>query len=264
MIRRVWHIARREWLEQRRQPAMLTVIATLYTLVTFLSVLVLAALDWMVQMVQEFERPDTIVIAQMLQAVEGPEEIVAIGESTVTLFTFLMFTQFVGFGAVLSGHAVLHDRQCGTLTFLLLAPVRRSELLLGKVLGAISWATLLYLLVFACGASLASSFDVARAHPQWLPVSVGWWVTFALGALAWALFTGSVCTVISAFARDVRTAQQAVWFVVFFATLGSGALLVGALEAGLAMQLTIVALALCGAGSTLGVGSLIVGRTVDR
>ena len=31
---RVWHIARREWLEQARQPVMLGVILTLYLLLT--------------------------------------------------------------------------------------------------------------------------------------------------------------------------------------------------------------------------------------
>src|SRR5204863_433941 len=72
----------------------------------------------------------------------GPDGIVA---SALQLYAFLTFTQFLGIAAVCCGHAMLHDRQCGTLSFLLLAPVGRFELLTGKVLGAIGWALGLYL-----------------------------------------------------------------------------------------------------------------------
>ena len=73
--------------------------------------------------------------------------------------------------AVLAGHSVLHDRQSGTLTFLLLAPVRRTELLLGKVLGAIGPSFAMYLVISGGATVLASTFAITEPYAVRLPPS---------------------------------------------------------------------------------------------
>ncbi len=253
----IWHIARREWLEQRRQPVMLVVIASLYGLVALLVGVGLGALDFLAR------DPARMQALAGLGGQGDPAAVVeSLAGSAIGMFTFLVFSQFLGIASVLSGHTVLHDRQCGTLMFLLLARVRRLDLLAGKVLGAVGWSLALYLVIDGLGAVAIAALPVSAPHAAWLPTSPGWWVVFALGGPAWALFIGAICTVISSLAHDVRTAQQGVWFVVFFATLGSGGLLTWSLTAGLAAQLATVALALTGAAGTLVVGSQLMSRDV--
>ena len=257
MIRRILHIARREWLEQLRQPAMLSVIATLYGLV---AALVLIAL-FLLQNLQA----DPGQLSRFLETGEDPEAFLQffVG-GTVNAYNFLLYSQFLGIAAVLAGHAVLHDRQCGTLTFLLLAPVRRTELLIGKVIGAVGPPFLLYLLISGPAAVLASTLSITAPFADQLPGNPAWWVAFLIGGPMWAVFIGSICTIVSSLAHDVRTAQQGVWFVVFFATLTCGFLLTWALPYGVLAQLAVAGLAAFGAGATQLVGAALMSRDVSR
>jgi ABC-type transport system involved in multi-copper enzyme maturation permease subunit len=254
-IGRVLHLARREMLEQRRQPAMLVVIATLYGIVALGVLALVGALQLL----------DDEAGAALLAGLGGlsapPEEIVV---AALQLYTFLTFTQLLGIAAVCSGHAMLHERQCGTLSFLLLAPVGRLELLLGKVLGAIGWASALYLFENGVASLLLCAFPIAGAGAAYLPLSASWWVAFLLGGPAWAVLVGAICTVVSSASRDVRTAQQGTWFVVFFASLVAGLLLTWALPAGVLAQLAVAALAATGAGAVLFMGSQVLGRDLGR
>jgi ABC-type transport system involved in multi-copper enzyme maturation permease subunit len=253
----VWHIARREWLEQRRQPVMLGAITLLYGIITTLVVATVALLQMLVT------RPN--LAEQVVAPGEALEPgLAAIVGSVLGLWNFLLFTQFLGIAGVLSGHAVLHDRQCGTLTFLLLAPVRRLPLLTGKVLGAIGWPVVLYLGAAIVGGVLASLFPLARTHLALVPLSAVWWTATLLTAPLWALCIGGVCTLISSLAHDVRTAQQGVWFVLFFATLATGGLLTWSLTQGVATQLGVSALALAGAAGTLFSGAQVISRDLGR
>jgi len=257
MIGRILHIARREWLEQLRQPAMLGVIATLYGLVAALVLVTLLLL----QNVQS----DPGQLSSMLDMGEDPEAFLNLFVGgTVSAYNFLLYSQFLGIAAVLAGHAVLHDRQCGTLTFLLLAPVRRTELLIGKVIGAIGPPFLLYLLISGPAAVLANTLSITAPFAEQLPGNPAWWVAFLIGGPMWAVFIGSICTIVSSLAHDVRTAQQGVWFVVFFATLICGFLLTWALPHGVMAQLSVAGLAAFGAGATQWVGVALMSRDVSR
>ena len=69
---------------------------------------------------------------------------------------------------------------------------------------------------------------------------------------------------LSAMARDVRTAQQGVWFVMFPATLSAGYLLAGRMADGPVVQLVVAALALVLAGAALLVGSQVISRDLSR
>ena len=68
----------------------------------------------------------------------------------------------------------------------------------------------------------------------------------------------------SSLAHDVRTAQQGVWFVVFFATLICGFLLTWALPYGVLAQLGVAGLAAFGAGATQLIGATLMSRDVSR
>lgn len=247
-------IARREWLEHRRQPWMLAAIGTLQAIVAGLTVFGVAALDWV-----QRHAEGTDLVAQAVAV--PPAELAA---SVLTTFDFLAFTQFLGIAAVASGHALLHDRQCGTLTFLLLAPVGRLELLLGKVAGALGWPLLLYLIVDGTAALALCAFPVARTAPELLPLSPAFHVALLLGAPAWAAFLGAVGTLLSAVASDVRAAQQGVWFAVFFTSLAAGGLLTWSLTAGVALELAVALLGATAAAATLIGGSSVLAKDLGR
>jgi len=260
MISRILHIARREWTEQIRQPTMLAVIFTLFTLVASI---VIAGLFIVQHMADDPELIDGVAVI-LGGSMEGQDALDYMAGLLVTAFNFLILSQFLGIAAVLSGHSVLHDRQCGTLTFLLLAPVRRVELLVGKVVGAIGPAFCMFLLVCGATSLFASTFSVTAPFAAYLPGNPAWWVAFLLGGPLWALFISTICTIVSSISHDVRTAQQGVWFVVFFGTLTCGFLLTSTLPSGIPIQLAVAALGGFGAAASMVVGSLIIQRDLGR
>ncbi|MEO0600669.1 MAG: ABC transporter permease subunit [Myxococcota bacterium] len=257
-MRRIWHIARREWLEQLRQPALIGVMVTLHLIIALLVITALASIERLMDpaarhMIRPFVEDPTQMQVWLLD----------LAGSTLSLFTFLSFSQFLGLSSVLAGHSVLHDRQVGTLTFLLLAPVHRVELVLGKVLGAVGVASVVHLSIDGLAALATTQFPVAGYHPVWLPLSSVWWWSFLVTGPLWATFVGSVCVLISSQARDVRLAQQGVAFTVFFATLFSGLLVTWALAEGMMAQLGASVLGLVGLVATVAVAVAAFERDVN-
>jgi ABC-type transport system involved in multi-copper enzyme maturation permease subunit len=188
----------------------------------------------------------------------------ALAGTVVTFFDWLVFTQFLGFAAVLAGHSVLHDRQVQALPFLLLAPIRRYELLLGKVLGAVAIPLVLYAFISGGASALAASLPVAAPYADRLPTAPAWWVAFLLGGPAWAVFVCAVCAIVSSLARDVRTAQQGVWFVMFFATFACGWLLSSLLPRGVGVQLLVAGLGAVAGAVALAAGAQVISRDLSR
>lgn len=251
MTRAVLAIVAREWTEQRRQPWMLASVVTLMGLVASTGPLAALALAG----------SDPALLAAVLPG-STPE---ALAASALTTSSFLGFTQYLGIAAVMAGHGVLHDRQCGTFTFLLLAPVSRRDLLLGKILGALALPTAVYWLTTGLGAAAAYAVPLAReAAPDALPGNPAFWVAWLVGGPAWSAFAGAVCAGISALAADVRTAQQGSWFVVFFAALAAGGALVWGLSQGAAAELGLALAAAAGAGFAVQVGAELLGRDLSR
>ena len=257
---RVLHIARREWLEQRRQPAMLAVISSLYVLMSLVVLTPLAGLQYIAS---DAGLVDTL--NRMLGDAINPEAFIDTSAGFVLLtFNFLVFTQFLGIAAVMAGHTVLHDRQTGTLPFLLLSPVKRFELFTGKVLGAMGPAFVLYVVVSGSTALALLLFPVTSAHPAYLPSAPAWWVAFLWGGPAWGVFIATICTMVSSLATDVRTSQQGVWFVMFFGQFLCGLLLTNSLPDGLPTMLTVAVLGTLSAAAALFVGSLLFRRDLGR
>lgn len=251
---RIQHIARREWLEQWRQPWMLAAIGALYAAIAALVVFVVVALE----VVSRIGSGAKIVESWLAST---PSALVG---TTLALFDFLMFTQLLGIAAVVGGHAILHDRQSGTLPFLLLAPVHRMDLLAGKVIGALGWPILLYLVIDGIAAVALSVLPITSGHGAYLPRSLAFWVAFSVGAPAWAVFLGGVCTLLSAVARDVRTAQQGVWLAVFFTSIFAGGLLTWGLAVGLLAEMAVAALGVTAAAVTLRTGAQYLARDLAR
>lgn len=261
MITRLWHIATREWREQLRQPAMLAVISALFLVI---AVLVVSALGILELIAADPKLMDGLAEWFPEAGVDAQGVVHTLAGFVVTGSTWLVFTQFLGITAVLAGHAVLHDRQCGTLPFLLLAPVRRSEILLGKVIGVLLPPFLLFVLLSGAAALISSTLSVAGPHAAMLPPSPAWFIAFFLGAPMWAAFIASLCSIVSSLAKDVRTAQQTVWFVMLFATMGCGYLLAGLLPRGPAVQLGVAAVGLLCTAGALAAGSMVISRDLSR
>ena len=253
-MNRIQLIARREWLEQRRQPWMLAAIGSLYAAIAGLAVIAVLSLE---------------VAARVGDGPHAPHAWLgttpsALAGTTLALFDFLCFTQMLGISAVVGGHAILHDRQSGTLPFLLLAPVDRMDLLVGKVIGALGWPILLYLVIDGAAAILLSVLPITADHGLLLPRSLGFWVAFTMGAPAFAVFLAAICTLLSAIAHDARTAQQGVWLVMFLTTLVAGSLLTRGLSAGLFAELAVAALGVVAAAITLRTGARYLARDLAR
>jgi ABC-type Na+ efflux pump permease subunit len=238
---------------------MLAIVGALYGLVVGLVLFTLALVS-IVSAEGQMANLDATLMGIM-----SAEDFVAMATGgTIKAYNFLIYSQFLGIAAVLAGHSVLHDRQCGTLTFLLLAPVRRTELLTGKVLGAIGPSCALYLLISGGASLLMCTFEVAQPYATHLPNNPAWWVAFLTGGPTWALFIGSICTIVSSLSHDVRTAQQGVWFVVFFGTMFCGALLTYALEYGVIAQFGVTLVAVIGSAITQMIGANLMQRDLSR
>ena len=259
-MRQVLHIARREWLEQRRQPVMLSVIGATFGLLGSLCVVNL----WLLQRLAD--EPDLHQhIAALLPALGPAETIVSsLAGTVIGIANWLLFGQLLGIAAVLSGHSVLHDRQTGALPFLLLAPVTRMQLLLGKVVGALGPSLLIYGAVTLSTALLLTTQPVAAPYADRLPTSAAWWVAFLLGGPSWAVFVASLCALISHASRDVRTAQQGVWFVVLFASFVCGIGLTVLLPEGVWVQLGVALVGAMAALGTLTLGAQLISRELSR
>jgi hypothetical protein len=89
-------------------------------------------------------------------------------------------------------------------------------------------------------------------------------VAFFFGGPAWALFIAAVCAIVSTLARDVRTAQQVVWLIMFFATFALGYLLAGLLPLGAGAQLLVAAAGLCATVFAVALGTQVVSRDLSR
>jgi ABC-type transport system involved in multi-copper enzyme maturation permease subunit len=258
---RLWAIIRREWTENTRQTWLL------FTLGSQLALIAAGAL-WLLSFLDDFskikngDKKLAYWADVMGMPLEDPmNQLVGL---VIGAMDYLVLTQLLGMTAVLAGHAALHDRQSGTLPFLLLAPIRRFELLIGKVLGALSVPLAFYLVIGGSAIGVASVMEVSASQAAYLPPSGGWMVAFFLGAPAWATFIGALCVAISSLASDVRTSQQAAWVLVFFATFIVGPLLVNLMTAGPITQLIIAFVGFALSALALLFASLLISRDLGR
>ncbi|MCB9677304.1 MAG: ABC transporter permease subunit [Alphaproteobacteria bacterium] len=255
----ILHVARREWLEVRRHPGILAICAALLALLGGITFVALVLLQLVVA-----DPTNLQTLAILLGSPAAADAFVAgATQAALTAFDFLIFSQYLGFVGVMAGHSLLHDRQVGTLPFLLLAPVTRPVLLAGKVLGALAPLTAVHVVISAVGGLATVVLPVTAGFPELGPRSAGWWVALLLSGPAWGAFVATTCAVISSLARDVRMAQQAVWFVVFFVQLLVAFLITGSLGS-IGTQVAAAVLGAIATGTALAVGANVLSRDLGR
>lgn len=177
-------------------------------------------------------------------------------------FGSLCFTNLPLFVAIMSGTSVLHDRDCGTMPFLMLAPVTRRKLLMGKLLGAMAIPLLLHLLFVGPSTLLLGRLESLAPFADKLGASPAWWFAFLLGAPASALFVGALGTVISALSKDVRTSMQYVSFFIGLLSLGIGFVLVDGVSQGVLLQAFYAGACLVATTLTLFFGAWLISKDV--
>ncbi len=252
-------IARTEVREHLRQPGMLVVMAANYLLFggafAAAALLLHAALSDPAQ-------------AQLLE-----EQLAGMGLGQGALHQALdlitssgvsfVFTTMPLFVAILSGNAILHERTCGTLPFLLLAPITRGQLLRGKLLGVMALPLLMHLVAAALVCLPLGALSTFQPFAQRLGHDPAWWIAYALGVPAASALTGALGTVISGLAQDVRGAMQTTSLAIGTLSLLYGFALVNALSEGPALQLAFAALALVLTLAILALGARLLSRDVQ-
>lgn len=252
-MKRLLRIARTEVLEHSRQPAMLFILVANYALWTGVFGAAFFFIDG--------SSPEQLV---QLKAQLGPlgveyDKLLQLSTSTLGAFTFTNLPLFV---AIMSGTSVLHDRECGTMPFLMLAPVTRLQLLLGKLLGAMAIPLLFHVVFVGVGSLVLGRLAVLAPFAYKFGASAPWWVAFLLGAPASAAFVGALGTVISALSRDVRTSMQFTSFFIGLLSLAFGAVLVDGLSRGLELQVAFAIGCFIAAAITLSLGARLISRDV--
>lgn len=228
-MKQIFRIAQTEVLEHRRQPWMIFILAMNYVL----WILVFGALFLCVDGLSR--RPEAMAALQQQLSGFGVEFDAFLKVATST-FGSLMFTNLPLYVAIMSGTSVLHDRECGTMPFLMLAPVTRRKLLLGKLAGAMTIPLVFHLLFVGAGSVLLGNLTVLAPYAHKFGASSAWWMAFLVGAPASAAFVGALGTVISALSRDVRTSMQFTSFFIGLLSLGIGYVLVDGISKGVGLQ----------------------------
>ncbi|HMV65617.1 MAG TPA: ABC transporter permease subunit [Myxococcota bacterium] len=258
-MRRIFAVIAREWRENTRQRWLLVTLAAQFGILALGATYVLGRVDWLAALPNGEKK-----LEFWSENLGMPLTLTGLTGLAVQAMDYLVLTQLLGMTAVIAGHAALHDRQCGTLPFLLLAPIRRVELLVGKVLGALSVPLAVYLVIGGATLGWVASYPVTAPVASMLPPSPGWLVAFFLGAPAWSACIGALCVAVSSLASDVRTAQQAAWVLVFLATFVVGPLLVSLMPYGAVVQLVVAGIGLGLAAIAVLLATLIVSRELGR
>jgi ABC-type transport system involved in multi-copper enzyme maturation permease subunit len=254
-MRRFLQIARTEVLEHRRQPWMLFILAANYALWIFLFGTLFLFVDHV------SGRPEALAAARQQMQTFGVGFDASLQLAT-SGFGSLIFTNLPLYVAIMSGTSVLHDRECGTMPFLMLAPVSRRQLLAGKLAGAMAIPLAFHLLFVGPSSLLLARLDSLAPYAHKFGASPAWWIAFLVGAPASAGFVGALGTVISARSRDIRTSMQYTSFFIGLLSLGIGFVLVDGIAKGMALQLAFAGACLVATALTLLLGARLISEDV--
>lgn len=247
-------VAKTEILEQRRQPWMLFILGLNYLIwgAAFLGVVFL--LDYALSSPEVMHAVSLRAPQLSLDGASPFDNLVKLATSS---FGALLFTTLPLYVAIMAGYSVLHDREVGALPFLMLAPLTRYQLLVGKLLGAMAIPYLIHLALVAPWLLIAGQFGVMSDYAAQLGGSPAFWVAYLIGGPAAAFLVGALGTVISGLSKDVRTSMQYTSFFIGFLSLGFGFALFDGIPAGVWFQLAIAV-----GNVTAGLGILVVGSQI--
>ncbi len=251
MLKVIQRIARTEVLEHRRQPWMLVILAANYAVL----IGVFTGMFLLFDRVSGDPARMAMVKQQMGQFGVAFDAFLRLATSS---FGSLLFTNLPLFVAIMSGTSVLHDRECGTMPFLMLAPLTRRHLLLGKLVGAMAIPVAMHVVLVGVSSLLLGRLNVLAPYAEMFGGSAAWWIALLAGAPASAAFVGSLGTVISALSRDIRTSMQYTSFFIGFLSLGIGFVLVDAISEGVGLQIAFAVGCVVGAAITLLVGARLI------
>ena len=259
-MKRVILVAKTEALEHRRQPSMLLVMAANYLLWNAAFVVVLVMLNSTRDNPQVMSLLDKQVLEMGI--CNGESALKGFVKIICSTFGAVMFTTMPLFVAIMSGYSVLNDRINGTMPFLMLAPLSRYQLLLGKVLGALTIPFLMHLFFVGLTTFLVRDLEIMAPFSDSFGGAPAWWVAFGLGTLAASFFVGSLGTVISGLSKDVRTSMQFTSFLIGILSLAFGHLLFDRISSGVAVQLMVAGGGFIGGLLILLVGSKVISRDI--
>ncbi len=254
-MKRILRIARTEVLEHRRQPWMIFILAANYALWIGIFGVLFLTLDGL------SSRPDALEPLKQRLAGFGIE-LHALLQMATSTFGSLCFTNLPLYVAIMSGTSVLHDRESGTMPFLMLAPITRRQLLVGKLAGAMTIPLLFHLLFVGGSSLLFGRLALLAPFAHKLGATPAWWLAFLVGAPASAAFVGALGTVISALSRDVRTSMQYTSFFIGLLSLGIGFVLVDGISKGVILQLVFAGGCLFATALTLLFGARLISKDV--
>lgn len=254
-MKRLLRIARTEVLEHRRQPWMLFILCLNYALWGVLFGLLFLLIDRFAAM------PD--LNAQLRAQMKGLGiEFDTVLQVATSTYASLSFTNLPLYVAIMSGTSVIHDRESGTMPFLMLAPITRAQLLLGKLLGAMAFPFVFHVVFVGVFSLLLGRLPSLAPFAHKFGASPAWWFAFLVGAPASAAFVGALGTVISALSRDVRTSMQFTSFFVGLLSLAFGAVLVDGITQGLWLQVVFAVGCFVAGALTLAIGARLISRDV--
>lgn len=216
---RVWVIIEKEWTELQKNKMILAMVA----LMPIILALTLVGVDYLMIHIDEAEvNTDESLIPQHLQHLDPIEaQVIQINEQLMLIFLLVPMT----LPSFVAAHAIIGEKQAGTLEPVLATPIATWELLAGKGIAAASPAVMLTWISYAAamvGLKLIASPTVFAytANPVWI---------LAIGLLSplLALLSTLCGIVISSRTNDPRTAQQATAVFVMPFIVGSVALFVG-------------------------------------
>ena len=253
----IWHVAKREALEQLRQRTLVGALVVVY----LMWAAVITLLFLVLELVRTSEDTFLRQLADAGVVVESLDEIVLSVVHAANLFNA---TQLMIFAAVLCGHSILHDRQCGTLAFLLQAPLSRAQLLVAKVIGALLIPSAIYVVVGGAMMAVAVLLLIGDSAADSLPFSAGWTLSFVLTTPIWSFVVGGLCAMVSASARDVRTAQMLASLLTLLATSSIGMAITAAIPEGAEAQLGLSIAGLVVGAAIVVIGSAMISRDLSR
>lgn len=254
-MKRLLRIARTEVLEHRRQPWMLFVLCMAYVFwaaVVGLVVLIIQANLSAPEHSEQFQR--------MLRGF-GVDLKLALKTLSVAFVT-TMFTNLPIIVAYHATNSLVHDRDVGALPFLMLAPLTRTQVLLGKLAGVMAIPLLLHVVLGGSTCLILGRVPALEPYGAYFGVGVAWWVAFLVSAPVTALFMGALGFINSSLSSDVRTSVQSMTFTIAVLNIVLTAGLVGAIEYGVLLQLAYIVLVLIAAALTLAIGARLISRDV--
>ena len=244
-------VARREFKDHIRQPWLLVAAVLIYLIIDAVLALVFITLQGLVS-----TQPQ---VMDML-GVGSLDDLLI---TCVGYLNTMMVTEPMTLGAMLGAYSMINDRQNATLPFLLLSPISRWQLLVGKVLGCLVAPLLLHLTLGLVSSVVCSLFPVTAPAAASLPFSAGWCVGFFVSTPIWAGVLTTFAVLASSIARDIRTSLQINSVVNLVIGLATGSAIAALMADVLGQTLLAVSGVVLFVGLT-SVGQLVISRDVSR